>query len=154
MLGFDRRQNDQSLNCEKPASLPEGVEEKRQTQRRAYFRVVYPTAAQPVILDTHAKVIDISVRALRFQIPNEEAKQMNLDINSTINAKLKFHDGQMLEIDGRISRKLEDKAGNFVFVCMFAQEIHSDIINKEQAYLLHNFPDFCRQVFKFVMPPE
>ncbi|HAL45425.1 MAG TPA: hypothetical protein DCP47_05860 [Phycisphaerales bacterium] len=59
-----------------------------------------------------------------------------------------------MKIDGKISRKLEDNAGNFIFVCMFVKEIPSEIISKEQAYLMHHFPDFCRKAFKFTMPPE
>jgi c-di-GMP-binding flagellar brake protein YcgR len=131
-------------------TLPPGVTEDRRTsQRREYFRVVYPLHASPEITNLKAKVIDISIKGLRFEINIQDATNAKLAIDSKLNMNIKFHDGQTMEVAGVIIRQLEDQFGKSTFVVIFDQQIKSEVINKEQAYLLKNFPDFCRQKFSF-----
>jgi hypothetical protein len=131
-------------------ALPAGVtEDRRKAQRREYFRVVYPLNASPEITNLKAKVIDMSVKGLRFEINIMDSEKANLAIDSKINMQLKFHDGHTMEVAAVIIRQLEDQFGKRAFVAIFNEQIESEIINKEQSYLLKNFPDFCRQKFRF-----
>jgi len=128
---------------------PKSAEEKRKAQRREYFRVVYPIQASPEITNLSAKVIDISVTALRFELLTQKAEKANLTLAKKIKMEVKFHDGQLLKIEGTITRMTREQFSNCVFVCMFEKPISSEIITKEQSYLLKNFPDFCRKKFIF-----
>ena len=122
---------------------------KRQVQRRQFFRVVYPLVAAPEISNLPAKVVDISVRAVKLVFSRYDANNANFDIGSKMDISLKFHDGQTIEKTGSILRKETDHAGKFYVVCIFDSDIPSAVINKEESYLLKNFPDFCRDKFKF-----
>lgn len=150
-MSFDsEKRQDDRRNAEKGDELCPPLdrrqEEKKHQQRRQYFRVVYPLHASPQITNLSARVVDISVNAIKFEIPTHSFDSANLAINSKINMSVKFHDGQDLEISGKILRRQD---GNSIFVCIFDRQIPGTLINKEQAYLLKNFPDFCRNKFTF-----
>jgi hypothetical protein len=138
-----------------PVSLPPGVtEDRRKSQRREYFRVVYPIDASPNITNLNAKVIDISIKAVRFELNIADAEKANLAVGKTIDMQFKFHDGEEKKIAGVIVRQLEDQFGKRTFVCLFIKEQPSQFVNKEQAYLIKHFPDFCQKTFLFTPPTE
>ncbi|GEM_PF-1446099 len=138
-----------------PVELPPGVtHDRRQSQRREYFRVVYPIDACPDITNLHAKVIDISIKAVRFELNISDAEKAGLAIGKTIDMQFKFCDGEEKKIAGVIVRQLEDQFGKRAFVCLFVKEQSLEFVNKEQAYLLKHFPDFCRKTFLFTPPSE
>lgn len=133
-----------------PVNLPSGVtEDRRKSQRREYFRVVYPIDACPEIKNLNAKVIDISIKAVRFELNISDAQKAGLAIGKTIDMQFKFPDGEEKKIAGVIVRQLEDQFGKRAFVCLFVKEQSPELVNKEQAYLLKHFPDFCRKTFIF-----
>jgi hypothetical protein len=151
-MNWFKNSNEHDRRKQEPGqeALPAGVtEDRRQSQRREYFRVVYPLNAAPEITNLKANVIDMSVKGLRFEINILDAEKTNLAVNKRIDMKLKFHDGHTMEVAGVIMRQLEDQFGKRAFVAIFNKQIEAGIINKEQSYLLKNFPDFCRQKFRF-----
>ncbi|HBG28902.1 MAG: hypothetical protein A2Y10_16655 [Planctomycetes bacterium GWF2_41_51] len=139
----DRRDPDSDDNREESEHQQE---ERRVAQRRQFFRVVYPINESPEIINLSAKIIDISVHAVKFELPAEAASKFNVD--SRVELKIKFHDGQIVEGWGKIFQK-RDGTGKSIFISIFEKEISSAVINKEQAYMLKNYPDFCRRIFKF-----
>lgn len=143
-----RRQNDRGdENNQIPLENDRREEERRAVQRREFFRVVYPVNASPKITNLSARVVDISVHAVKFELPAESSLSQ-MDVDKAIEMIVNFHDGQTINTSGKIFKKSrhEDK---FIFVCIFDVEISPEIINKEQSYLLKNFPDFCRKTFTF-----
>ncbi|MEN6385270.1 MAG: PilZ domain-containing protein [Phycisphaerales bacterium] len=130
--------------------LPPGItEDRRKSQRREVFRVAYPPEAYPIIKNLSAILLDISVKAAKFRLPVCRAESHNLQLGSMIELKILFDDGSKFETSGTIFRKNESPPEVCVYVCMFRKEIPSEIVTKQQQYLLKNFPDFCRQAFKF-----
>ncbi len=153
--------NDKSQDRRKPVKegepvvLPEGVkEDRRKAQRRGYSRVMYPMDASPDITNLNAKVIDISIKAVRFELNIADADKENLVVGKTVDMQLKFHDGEEKKLSGVIVRQLEDQFGKRTFVCLFVKEQSPEFVNKEQAYLIKHFPDFCRKTFLFKPPTE
>ena len=147
-FGAERRQDDRrdSNPEEIRAENDRRQEERRVAQRRQFFRVVYPLNESPEIINLSAKIIDISVHAVKFELPAESASQFNVD--SRVELKIKFHDGQIVEGWGKIFQK-RDGTDKSIFIGIFEKEISPAVINKEQAYLLKKYPDFCRRMFKF-----
>lgn len=149
-FGPDKRQNDQRSGQRTDVhrlGSERRENDRKQVQRRQYFRVVFPPAAEaPEITNLSAKVIDISVKAVKFMLP---ASEVNFTADSKIDMVLKFRDGQIINAVGTVLRQESDQLGKSVCVCIFDAEIPSAVINKEQSYLLKNFPDFCRKKFNF-----
>ncbi|MEN6385269.1 MAG: hypothetical protein ABFD79_08710 [Phycisphaerales bacterium] len=125
------------------------VSNETKAQKREVFRVSFPKNCQPVITNLPAAVLDISVKAVKFEINLEDAKKANLILNSKVKLKIQFADDSVLETSGKIFRLDQTDPSVCVYVCMFSREIPQAIITKQQQYLLKNFPDFCRQAFKF-----
>ncbi|OQA03333.1 MAG: hypothetical protein BWY69_00526 [Planctomycetes bacterium ADurb.Bin401] len=142
-----RREGGRDENNQIPVENNHREEERKITQRREFFRVVYPVNASPKITNLSARVVDISVHAVKFELPAESSFSQ-MDIDNAIGVIITFHDGHTINTSGKILKKnrLDDKC---VFVCIFDVEISPEIINKEQSYLLKNFPDFCRKTFNF-----
>jgi hypothetical protein len=136
-----------------PVNLPPGVtQDRRKSQRRECLRVVYPINACPEITNLKAKVIDISIKAVRFELNISDAQKAGLAVGKTIDMQFKFPNGEEKNIAGVIVRQLEDQFGKRAFVCLFVKEQSPEFVNKEQAYLLKHFPDFCRKTSIFTPP--
>ncbi|MCE5340494.1 MAG: PilZ domain-containing protein [Planctomycetaceae bacterium] len=157
MSWFNDKQQDRRKPAKEgePVSLPPGVtQDRRKSQRREYFRVIYPIDASPEITNLNAKVIDISIKAVRFELNITDAEKANLAVGKTVDMQLKFHNGEQKDIAGVIVRQLEDQFGKRTFVCLFVKELSPQFVNKEQAYLIKHFPDFCQKTFLFKPPTE
>lgn len=137
----DKRQGDRTSGSQRIEN------DRNQVQRRKYFRVCYPPAAVvPKITNLlTAKVIDISVKAVKFVLP---ASGANFIADDKINITLEFRDGLNIDTIGTLCRQESDPTNRKVLVYIFNDEIPAAVINKEQAYLLKNFPDFCREKFR------
>lgn len=154
-FGQDRRQKDrrQEGAGEAAPASQENVQDnrqqdRRQVQRRACFRVVYPADAAPQITNLPVKVMDISIRAVRFTLCGELAAGVSLEEGQTVQMTFKFHDEQVLDIGGVIFRHSTDQTGQKVYVCRFNCELPAELVNKEQSFLLKHYPDFCRELRK------
>lgn len=110
-------------------------------QRRKVFRVFYPQKMHAEITTLKAKVIDISIKSMRFKISNA-TKYKITHPGSKWKFQVKCHDGQTFEVVGVISSRLDPHKG-VVYICIFEKEISSEIIAKEGAYLLKHFQNFC-----------
>ncbi|HBG77462.1 MAG TPA: hypothetical protein DDW84_01240 [Phycisphaerales bacterium] len=144
----DRRQKDrrqEGVDNAAPVEQESREQDRRQVQRRACFRVVYPTDAAPKITNLPLRVIDISIKAVRFT-PCGELADGALEDGKRIQMVFKFNDDQVVEFGGVIFRHSTDSAGREVYVCRFNRELPAELVNSEQAFLLKNYPDFCRQV--------
>jgi hypothetical protein len=119
-------------------------QDRGQAGRRQYFRVVYPLAAAPKITNLPLRVIKISMKAVRFTPCGELADGVSFEDGQIIQMVFKFHDEQVVELGGVIFRHSTDKAGRKVYVCKFDSELSAELVSKEQAFLLRNYPDFCR----------
>jgi hypothetical protein len=122
---------------------------KRHRQERQYFRVVYPPAVNPVVVNFPALVLDISTKAVKFVLSGNDVNNLNLGSGSKIDIVIRFHDNQTIKTTGTILRRETDQSEGKIYVCIFDREIPSEVISKEQAHLLKNFPDFCRDKFLF-----
>lgn len=121
----------------------ERIQKKQQKiQRREFFRVFYPRKVRPEITTLNAKVIDISIKAMRFEIYNVHNCKIEILPDRKLELKLKFRDGQTIEVAGMILPRLDNRKGN-IYICIFDEAIPSEIIAKESAYLLKHFKKFC-----------
>lgn len=143
----DRRQND-----------------RRAEQRRADLRLIYPDGdspqlivyppeaapkiieASPIVLTTDFRIAEISKRSMRFicEISCSNCEKP-LKLADKLAFTVQFHDDETLDIAASVFRyfgELKTKTGTFVV--MLDVPLTQDRIAKEQAYLLKNYPDFCR----------
>jgi hypothetical protein len=93
------------------------------------------------------QVVGISAKAVRFFVPDFVPQKSALKEGSKINIAIKFHDGQIVRRSGVIIRREQCQEGREHFVGLFERELPQERINKEHAYLLKNFPDFCSIIF-------
>jgi len=126
-----------------------GQGDRRQTQRREFFRVVYPPAAAPEVSNLSARVMDISLKSVKFALSEKCPVNKDFDASSKIDMVFVFHNGQKIESMGTVLRQETGEKGKKLVICVFDKEIPAEVINNEQAYLLKCFPDFCRKMFKF-----
>jgi hypothetical protein len=148
-FGQDRRQKDRRQEGggeAAPADKENRQQDRRQVQRRQCFRVVYPAEAAPKITNLPLKVMDISMKAVRFMLCGELADGISFEEGKTIQMAFKFHDEQVVEVDGVIFRHNIDSDEQKVYVCRFNRDLPAELVNGEQAFLLKNYPNFCRQV--------
>ena len=118
--------------------------ERRGRKRREYVRLVYPQASAPKVLNANFNIIDISQKGISFVCRDdcEECKKP-ISINSTIDLKIQFHDGEIIDIEveiRRCERTLHSQERTY------AGDVKKGItrkrIAKEEAYLKDNFPGF------------
>ena len=126
---------------------------KKHRQERQYFRVVYPPAVSPVVVNFPARTLDISTNAIKFMLSGSDVNNLNLGSGSKIGIVIRFHDNRTIKTAGTILHRETEQSGKKIYVCIFDKKISSEIISKEQAYLLKNFPDFCRDKLIFRGPP-
>ncbi|MDD5134534.1 MAG: hypothetical protein PHP01_03875, partial [Phycisphaerae bacterium] len=104
-FGPDRRQSDRREGERRTpdrADVGRREADRRQVQRRQYFRVVYPPAAAPEIVNIPAQVVDISVKAVRFFPVDSAVPGFNLSHGDKTAMALKFRDGQIVEVSGTV----------------------------------------------------
>ena len=135
--------------------------DRRVIQRREFVRLVYPVGgspeiisyppeaapkildSEPLILTTDFRIAELSKKAIRFicEIKCRKCRQP-MELNRKISFTVKFHDGEILDMEADVLRYFGDlsvRAGSFV--TLLSAEISPNRINKEQAYLLKNYPD-------------
>jgi hypothetical protein len=116
-------------------------------EKRQGIRLAYPLAAAPQIVNMRLQVVGLSVKAIRFFVPDIVSKKSALKKGSKINIAIKFHDGQVIKIGGTILRQERHQEEREHFVCLFERLLPKERIDKELAYLKKNFPDFCSIIF-------
>jgi hypothetical protein len=118
--------------------------DRREKDRRYGFRLAYPIGAAPEIVNIRSQVIGLTAKAVRFFISDFNLQGLSLKQGDKIDIALRFHDGQVIKTTGTISRREQYQAGREYFICLFEQDLPQERLDKEQTYLLENFPDFCK----------
>jgi len=114
--------------------------------RREVFRIVYPLDEMPRVLDADLRILDLSQKAISFVCENTASAQ--IQVNHQLSLTIQFRHGDVLKINGRISRVSTDHDSNQIcFVCVLNERIDFKKINDEQRYLLRLYPNFCRSRF-------
>ena len=120
--------------------------ERRKAQRRQFFRIVYPPVAAPKVLNANYRIVDISQRGILFTCDDgSDQCSQPITLRTLLDLKIQFHDGEILDIRVEIiicQSDLNTNKNNYSGI--IEQGISAERINKEQAYLLKHFPDFCR----------
>jgi hypothetical protein len=148
--GVERRKQDRRQGDRRDVANPDtGKQEAGKTgkEKRQCIRLAYPLAAAPQITNMRLQVVGISAKAIRFFVPDVVSQKVTLKQGSKINIAIKFHDGQVVKRGGTILRQERSQEGREHFVCLFERHLPTERIDKEQAYLLKNFPDFCSIIF-------
>ena len=166
----DRRGGDGRRKRERRANPRSGSDrranqDRRLDQRREFVRLVYPLGAEPKIISypteaspkliksepeilaTDFRVADLSKKSIKFICLIKCAKCTHpMRFNDKITFTLQFHDEEVIDLEAKVVRyfgELRTKTGTFV--TLLSANLSSERIKKEQAYLLKNFPDFCRE---------
>ena len=146
-IGDDRRSDDRRNSDEKSDSkIPSSQRkaQRRARKRREYIRLTYPHTGAPKVLNANYTIIDISKKGISFVCRDDcdECKHP-ISLNSTIDLKIQFHDGEIADIKveiRRCERALHSKDRTY------AGDVKKGItrkrIAKEQAYLMNNFPAY------------
>lgn len=162
--GEGRRQRDRR-DATRGSNDRRSPSDRRHEQRREFVRLVYPSGnepqiisyppeaapeiikSEPAILASKFKISDLSKKSFRFRCLTKCSKcDSPLTLNNKVAFTVKFYDGETLDIQAKIVRyfgDIETKTGNFVTLLL--EQLSPERIKKEQAFLLKNFPDFCRQ---------
>lgn len=117
-------------------------------ERRRHFRIYYPKAATPKLVNCNFKVIDLSMEGIQFAVNRPSGDEPEPEPDQNIEMKLRFNDADTANISVRVLRKHEDKnTGKTLWSGRIEHGLSPSRISKEQAYLLRHYPDFCRAVF-------
>ena len=68
--------------------------ERRQEDKRQGDRIAYPIGAAPEIVNIRSQVVGLSIKAVRFFIPDFIPKELALEKGDKVNIDLKFHDAE------------------------------------------------------------
>jgi len=139
--------------------------DRRIEQRREFVRLVYPVGSEPQIISyppeaapriiksepeilaTKFRISDLSKKSVRFLCLTKCSKcGKPLPFNGKIALTVQFNDGEIVDLQADIVLyfcEIKTKTGSFV--TLLVENLTSDRIKKEQAFLLKNFPDFCRE---------
>lgn len=100
-------------------------------ERRKVYRVQYPPEARPklTIRSREFEVINLSERGIRFQV------QKQIQSAEWVRGKVTFHDGESLEVEGKIIWKKPDE----IALSLLIIPIPYERILKEQRYLINRF---------------
>lgn len=103
--------------------------------RRAHFRIVYPSKARPslTIGEESFPVVDLCERGIRFM----KKDNTPLPLGQVLKATITFAHKRTMELVGEILRVQGNDA-----VIFLATPIPPGAILEEQRYLLKNFPGF------------
>jgi hypothetical protein len=148
--GDERRKQDRRQGERRGDVKPDVVRQeadKTGKEKRQCLRLAYPLAAAPQITNMRLQVVGISAKAVRFFIPDFVSQESVLKEGSKINIAIKFHDGEIIKRGGTILKQERSQEGREHFVCLFERQLPTERIEKEHAYLLKNFPDFCNIIF-------
>ena len=132
-----------------PSEREKHLIERRKTyaarNKRRHFRLLYPRAAAPVVMDSDMYAIEISLEGLRLASDDNHILKGFFEKDRTVTVTLQFHDGQVFDVELKMLRVIEDKDSKALFIAGYIPEgIPSRIVSSEQRYLLRNFPEFCR----------
>ncbi|HEY3379117.1 MAG TPA: PilZ domain-containing protein [Armatimonadota bacterium] len=112
--------------------VPRDVISGMGTDRRAYFRLRYPSLKRPVMI-SHARqweVSEVSVHGLRFRaMPSE-----NFPAGTVVSARITFLDHTTLDITGKVLRIHQQEV-----VLALVQGIPDQRIMQEQRILIQRF---------------
>ena len=116
-------------------------------QRREFNRLVYPDAARPYVMDSGTKVVSISEHGLSFICSGDcDEGSCVHEAGSGFEMAVEFHGGEK-KLSCEYIRCFCDLKSKEKRVCAFiADGIARNLISSEQAYLLRNFPQFCRGI--------
>jgi hypothetical protein len=140
----DGRQNDRIGDTIALSDKREGV--RRTRNRRKLARLAYPPSAEPKVLNGNFHVADMSQKGIKFLCrDNCEECTDPVTLNSIVDLRIQFHDGETVDIKVEIlrcERTLDSQEKTYAgFV---ANGISAGRMAKEQAFLLKHFPEFGR----------
>ncbi len=138
-----RRSNNNSDNRSDSAKERRSKKDRREAQRRKLFRVPYPFGAAPIDLNHKIIILDISLESIRFVFKN---RQETVPVGDMLELEIKFHDDEMITRRIIVKNCYDDYLSKHQYIGHFTKPLPSDRIGKEQAYVLRNFPDFCRDI--------
>lgn len=115
-------------------------------KRKQFFRLAYPPAAAPKILNANFRVADMSQKGIKF-LCRDKCEQCTspITIKSIVDLKIQFHDGEAIDIKVEILRCERTLNSQEKTYAGFVENgISAGRMAKEQTYLLSHFPDFSR----------
>ena len=98
------------------------------------FRLVYPPQTRPKILNIDCDIVDISSRGIKFAY-NQRSYQCPefLAINNLADLKIRFSDGEIVDVQVKILRCFEDvQLGKTCFAGSIVRGLSRHRIDKEQ----------------------
>jgi len=118
------------------------------SQKRESARIVYPREDAAVIIETGYRVVDLSTRNIRFAATGSCSELYDLlESRNSMSLRIKLHEERVLQAECKILRQYYHPASHEnYFVCLFTDEIPTEVVEREREYLLKNFPDFCKDV--------
>lgn len=107
-------------------------------QRRAFYRVVYPLTARPILIIRKQtfEVIDISEKGVRFSLEGNPVVQSDENLTAVIT----FHDYESITLEGKILRMENNE-----IALLLTRGIPYKRIVKEQQFLIKNYPEYRRK---------
>jgi len=148
-IGDDRRHRDRRQGDK--GSDTTGLNGKREAKRRGrkrrkFVRLAYPPTVAPEVLNSNFRIVDISQEGIAFLCrENCEDCTEPITLKSRIGLNIKFHDGEIIGIKVEILRcERHLHSLTKIYAGFVEKGISHEIIAKEQAYLLSEFPKFCR----------
>ena len=83
-----------------------------QQEKRKYFRIEYPASIRPTLkIRKHEfEIVDISEKGVKFSAGKE------IKFGRWVTGNVTFHDGQAIDIEGRIAWKRGESIGMFLTV--------------------------------------
>ncbi len=139
----DRRSKDQTDDCPIDVEDRRSEKDRRESQRRKLFRVLYPFGAAPVVLNNKISILDISIESIRFVFEN---KNESIPIGEILELEMKFQDDEIITRKIIVKNCYDESLGKNQYIGHFTKPLPSNRMGKEQAYVLRSFPDFCREI--------
>jgi hypothetical protein len=102
-------------------------------EKRGYFRIEYPASIRPTLeIRKHEfEIVDISEKGVKFSAGKE------IKFGRWVTGNVTFHDGQAIDIEGRIAWKRGESVGMFLTV----KPIPYPKIISEQRFLARFKPE-------------
>jgi len=150
IFGFgERRKGPRRSKAAAPAEVTKfdrRKAERRKAERRQFFRLTYPAGSEPKVLNRNFRILNISQEGIKFICRADCSRcTQPIELNAAIQLKVQFHNGQILDLQVKLSRCLgELNLRQNCFAGLIEGAIAPEIISAEQAYLLRRFPEFCR----------
>ncbi|MFA5292880.1 MAG: hypothetical protein WC496_07600 [Phycisphaerae bacterium] len=144
--GIDRRKGQRRENPQDVETNNRKADRRQTDDRRQCRRIAYPLAAAPAIVGMRLQVVGLSAKAVRFFIPDINPQGLAFKEGDKLNIALKFHDGQVINRGGTISRQDKYETDREYFVCLFDRHLPQERMEMEKEYLLAKFPDFCKEI--------